>query len=136
MAQIRAEFQDGKRIVFTARERSFVNVRETRDDGPIGFSSSELLLMALGNCSLGILTNHDLLKDIPLRRATAILESGNSQNPSRFDNINLNIELELEDSSLQNQKDTLERIADNCPVGNTLKFSPEITVKVTLKKPN
>ena len=76
------------------------------------------------------------MKDIPLRKATAILESGNSQNPSRFDNINLNIELELEDSSLQNQKDTLERIADNCPVGNTLKFSPEITVKVTLKKPN
>ena len=69
MAQIRAEFQDGKRIVFTARERSFVNVRETRDEGPIGFSSSELLLMALGNCSLGILTNHDLLKDIPLRKA-------------------------------------------------------------------
>ncbi len=44
---------DDRRIVFDARGRALVNVRAGRDDGPLGFSSGELLLIALGNCALG-----------------------------------------------------------------------------------
>ena len=47
--------QDRRRIAFTARNRSWVNVRETVEDGPLGCSSGELLLVALGNCRLAAL---------------------------------------------------------------------------------
>ena len=132
MAQIAAEFQDKRRIVFTSRERSFVNVREMRDDGPIGFSSGELLLMALGNCSLGTLLNHELFEDISPSKVTATLESTSETNPSRMSAINIAIELEVDEETLQGREETLERIADNCPIGNTLRFTPEIAVTVKL----
>ena len=133
MPRVEADFQDRKRIVFSARGRSQVNVRETLDDGPIGFSSMELLLIALGNCSLGTLLNHDLLKDVPVRRAFATLESEQARDPSRMGKIKLVIDLEVEDPSLLERQGTLERAADACPVGNTLKFSPEIEVELNMK---
>jgi uncharacterized OsmC-like protein len=132
MAQIEAEFQDKRRIVFTSRDRSFVNVRDMRDDGPIGFSSGELLLMALGNCSLGTLLNHEIFDDISPSKVTASLESIGEANPSRMSAINVNIEIEVDEESLQGREATLERIADNCPIGNTLRFTPEVEVKVKL----
>ena len=132
MAQIAAEFQDKRRIIFTSRDRSFVIVREMRGDGPIGFSSGELLLMALGNCSLGTLLKHELFEDISPSKGTATLESTSETNPSRMSAINIDIELEVDEESLQGREDTLERIADNCPNGNTLRFTPEIAVTVKL----
>jgi uncharacterized OsmC-like protein len=133
MPKVEADFQERKRIVFTTRGRSFVNVRETLDDGPIGFSSMELLLIALGNCSLGTLLNHALLKDVPVRRAFATLESEQARDPSRMGKIKLVIDLEVEDPALLERHDTLERAADACPVGNTLKISPEIEVELNMK---
>lgn len=135
MAHIEAEFQDRKRIIFTTRDRSFVNVRETVEDGPIGFTSGELLMIALGNCSLGTLMNHELLQDAPVKSVKAILDSEGERNPSRTTNIKLSIELELDDESVDARQQTLERIADNCPVGNTLRFSPQIDIEVTVKSP-
>ena len=130
MPTVEADFQERKRIVFTARGRSQVNVRETLDDGPIGFSSMELLLIALGNCSLGTLLNHALLKDVPVHRAHATLESEQARDPSRMGKIKLVIDLEVEDPDLLARQDTLERAAHSCPVGNTLRFSPEIEVEL------
>ena len=132
MAQIAAEFQDKRRIIFTSRDRSFVNVREMRGDGPIGFSSGELLLMALGNCSLGTLLKHELFEDISPSKVTATLESTSETNPSRMSAIKIDIELDVDEESLQGREDTLERIADNCPIGNTLRFTTEIAVTVKL----
>ena len=72
MPRIVAEYQDRQRIVFTARDRSMVNVRTLREDGPVGFNSTELLLIALANCSLGTLLNHPLLLDREVMRCEAM----------------------------------------------------------------
>ena len=133
MAQIQAEFQEGNRIVFTSRGRSFVNVRELRDDGLIGFSSGELLLIALGNCSLGTLMNHQFFYRIPLTKVTASLHSNGETNPNRISKINIDIQLEIDEQSLETREGTLKWIGDNCPIGNTLRFTPEMEVRVNLK---
>ena len=81
MATMHADYQDRERIVFTSRGRSFVNVRTKLDDGPIGYSSTELLLLALGNCTLGALLNQPLLTDVGVAHAEATLDAEMVPNP-------------------------------------------------------
>lgn len=135
MPRVEADFLEGRRVLFTARGRAQVNARETRDDGPIGFDSYELLLIALANCSLGVLTNHDLLKDVPIRKCRAILEADQASRPARIEKIRLVIELEVDDPTLLERRETLERAADRCPVGNTLRSMPTINVELRLTAP-
>ena len=133
MATVQADFQDGKRVVFTARGRSWVNVREVLDDGPIGFSSPELLLIALGNCALGNLVNHQLLEDVDVKSCRATLESEYAANPRRLGTIKIIIDLEVDAPDLAVRRATLERVADSCPVGNTLRLQPQMEVELRLK---
>jgi uncharacterized OsmC-like protein len=129
-----AEFQERKRIVFTARERSTVNVRvEAGDGGMIGFTSYELLLTALANCTLGVVMNHDSLKDLPVRSLTASLDATSARAPSRVDRIDVRVELEVEGGS-ERLQETLQRVADSCPVGNTLKNPPTLNVQLVVRQ--
>ncbi len=135
MARVVAESLEGKRVVFTARGRSFVNVRESLPDGPIGYSSIELLLIALSNCSLGVLMGHDLLKDVPIKSLKIAMDSQGESNPSRVTKIIATVDLEVDDSKLAERRETLQRVIDNCPVGNTLRFSPEVTLELRIHTP-
>lgn len=133
VTRVEAEFQDRKRVVFTARERASVNVRvESEDGGPVGYTSYELLLMALANCTLGVVLNHDSLKDLPVRACRAVVEATGAGRPSRVSSINVRVELEVEGGS-ERLQETLQRVADACPVGNTLKMPPEVSVQLVLK---
>jgi uncharacterized OsmC-like protein len=120
MATVHASYQDRKRIVFSARGRSQVNVREMLNDGPIGFSSTELVLVALGNCTLGRLLNRELLKDEEVLRAEATLEAAMARNPSRIASIDVAIELEVADPALLALQGELEAVSCSCPICNTL----------------
>ncbi len=135
MPKVEAEFLDRKRILFTTRGRAFANSRETAEGELIGFSSMELLLIALGNCTLGVVQNHELLKDVDVTRCRATLESEGAQNPGRMGSIKVVVEIDADDPSLQARFDTLQRVADSCPVGNTLKISPKIEVELRLNTP-
>ena len=129
---IEAEFQERKRIVFTARERSSVNVRvPSADGGPVGYESYELLLMALANCTLGVVMNHGSLADLPVQGLRAVVDATAARSSNRIDSINVRVELDVEggDERLQ---ETLQRVADSCPVGNTLKMPPQINVQLVL----
>ena len=131
--RVEAEFQDRKRIVFTARERSQVNVRvEGADGGPIGYTSYELLLIALANCTLGVVMNHDSLKDVPVKECRAVIEATTARAPSRVDSITMRVEVDVEGGD-ERLRSTLQRVADSCPVGNTLRMPPEITIELALK---
>jgi hypothetical protein len=132
VAKVEAEFLPGKRVLFAARGRAQVNARDTLPDGPIGYSSSELLLIALTNCTLGILTNHELLKDVPFRRCVATAECDSLQNPSRFDNFRVVIDLEVDDPALLARQPALERAAGHCPVGNTLDGGASVNVTLRM----
>lgn len=131
--RVEAEYQDRKRIVFTARDRAQVNVRVESGDGsgPVGYTSYELLLIALANCTLGVVMNHESLKDLHVTACTAVIEATTARAPSRVDSINVRIEVEAEGGDERLQQ-TLQRVADSCPVGNTLKMSPRLTVELAL----
>lgn len=132
MATVHADYQDRKRIVFSTRGgRSMVNVRETLPDGMIGYTSTELLLVALGNCTLGALLNQPLLLDVAVVRAEATLDATMAQNPTRVAKIEVVIDLEVEDPSLLANRDELEALACTCPICNTLS-SVEITSRLNL----
>lgn len=131
--EVRAEFQERRHILFTARERSTVNVRvESADGGPVGFTSYELLLIALANCTLGVVMNHETLKDRTVRSCTALIEADTAHAPTRVETIRVHVELDVEGGD-ERLRQTLQRVAESCPVGNTLRMPPAIAVQVAVK---
>ena len=134
MATVTADYQDRKRIVFTARGRATTNVREMVADGPAGYSSTELLLIAVGNCSLGAFLNHDLLKDAHVTACHSTLEAAMVPNPTRIEQIFNRIELEVTDERLLAQHEVLEAASCACPLCNTLGDKIITTLTITLAK--
>ena len=136
MPTVHADYQDRKRILFTARGRRQINVRETLEDGPVGYTSTELLLIALGNCTLGALLNQPLLKDVAVTRAEATLDAETARNPSRVVRIDVSIDLEVEDPAILEHRAELEALACTCPICNTLS-NVEInsTLNLTVRQP-
>ncbi len=120
MPTVHADYQERKRIVFTARGRTQVNVREPAEDGPVGYSSTELLLIALGNCTLGALLNQELLADVEVLRAEATLDAEMARNPARVVKIDVEIDLEVADEAILEHHAELEALACTCPICNTL----------------
>lgn len=120
--------RDGRRIIFAARGRSLVNVRETRDDGPLGFSSGELLLIALGNCALGTILESPDFEDVNVSRVELVLHSDPEKEPYRLGPITLEIAMEGERDLLDERKPTIEALARNCPIANTLRSTPSIEI--------
>jgi uncharacterized OsmC-like protein len=130
--EVRAEFQDRRHIVFTARERSTINVRgDSADGGPVGFTSHELLLIALANCTLGVVMNHETLRERVVRSCTAVIDADTARAPARIEKINVRVEVDVEGGD-DRLRQTLQRVAESCPVGNTLRMTPEITVALSL----
>lgn len=127
---VRAEFAERRRIVFTARERAFVNVRESAADGPIGFTSTELLLIAVGNCSLGWLFNHPLLKEQDISNIRAELRATMASDPSRVTRIETLITAEVADPELLKHVAELETIACTCPMCNSLSAEKVVSVRL------
>jgi uncharacterized OsmC-like protein len=130
--RVSAVFLDRKRIVFTARERAFVNVRESLPDGPVGFSSTELLLIAVGNCSLGTLFGHPLLKDAAVSNITADLAATMASDPPRVTRIETTITADVADPELVARQSELEAIACACPMCNSVTAEKQLRVRLTL----
>lgn len=133
MATVTADYQDRKRVVFHTRGREFINVRElAADGGPTDFSSVELLLIALGNCTLGALLNHQLLKDEEVTRAYATLDAKMAQFPTRVEHIDVAIELEVTDPALMEHYASLEVDSCTCPLCNTLEGKITTSLKMNV----
>jgi uncharacterized OsmC-like protein len=121
MATVTADYRERSRIVFEARGRHFTNVRTpAADDGPVGYTSTELLLIALGNCSLGALLNHDLLRDEVVLHSSAVLEAAMVPNPSRIERIDISIRLEVANPALMDSREAIAVASCACPLCNTL----------------
>ena len=131
MATVHADSQDRKRIVFTARDRSIVNVRERVDDGLIGYDSTELLLITLGNCTLGWLLSNRLLKDEEVIRAEATLNAEMVEAPIRVAKIDVAIEIDVADPTLLEHAERLDAVSRSCPIRNTL-VGVDITSSLSL----
>ncbi len=129
---VRAEFQEGERIVFTARDRSTVNVRRTAADGPIGFTSIELVMIAFGNCTLGTLMGQSALAGVPVGRVTAEITGEMDENPPRLAKLVSNVRIESEDPDrLLAKLAELEHATAHCPVCNSLNAETQINISVS-----
>lgn len=132
MAIVTADFQDRKQVVFESRGRSFTNSRERQDDGPAGFSSAELMMISLGNCSLGWLLDHEPLVNAEVLKATASLEPLVEPHPTRIVRIAARYLVEITDRTLLEQRSAMVELLRSCPMGNTLS-SVEIDVQLQLR---
>ncbi len=133
---VTADFQDRERIVFTARGRSTVNVRRQLEDGPVGFTSTELLLIALGNCSLGVLSNHPLLAEERLHLLRTEMEAHLEPDPPRVVKVISNIEIVTENPELLARAHELEEVACMCPMCNSISAEKEVRVNIRLGTSN
>lgn len=132
MQTVRADYRERKRVVFEARGRHFTNVREAAaDDGPVGYTSVELLMIAVGNCTLGSLLDHELLRDAEVTRAAAELTAEMAMNPTRVDHIDVAIDLEVTDPALLAHHEAIEVASCACPLCNTLGDKVRTTVRLT-----
>lgn len=130
-----AAYHDRTAITFSARGREQVNIRALAEDGtPTGFTSTELLLIALGNCSLGWLTNHDLLAAEPLAQVHATVEAEMADAPPRLARVHTVIDLVVEDPALLAQRAELEAIACACPICNSLTAEKTVELRMRLAR--
>lgn len=133
MPSITAEFQDRQRIIFTARDRSMVNVRTMHEDGPVGFNSTELLLIALANCSLGTLMGHPLLAEKEVLRCEAMLHAEMQQNPVKVAHVFATFDLVVTDPGLLARAEELQDVACACPMCNTISAATPIRSEVRIR---
>lgn len=103
-------------------------MRETRDDGPLGFSSGEMLLIALGNCALGTIMESPDLEGVDISRIELILRSDPEKEPYQLGPITLEIAVEGDPVRLNERKPMIEALARNCPIANTLRSAPSIDI--------
>lgn len=129
---LRAEFQEGERVLFTARDRSFVNVRRaTGTDGPIGFTSMELLMIGFGNCTLGILMGQDAIKASPVGRVTADITAEMQPEPPRIATLDAHIRVETTDpAGLAARLSEIQAAVCRCPACNSLNADKQIRITI------
>jgi uncharacterized OsmC-like protein len=129
---VRAEFQQDERIIFTARDRSMVNVRRaTSTDGPIGFTSMELLMIGFGNCTLGILMGQDAMKSVPLGRVTAEITAEMQPEPPRIATLDAQIRIETsEPDALAMKLADIQAAVCRCPACNSLNADKQIRISI------
>jgi uncharacterized OsmC-like protein len=132
MAVVTAQFQERKHVVFESRGRSFTNSRERGEDGPAGFTSTELMMISLGNCSLGWLLDHEPLAAAEVMSASASLEPMVEPHPTRIVRISAHYVVEVTDAALLEQRSAMIDLLRSCPMGNTLS-SVEIDVQLDLR---
>ena len=135
MALVKAEYKNGENVIlFTAGGKVFKNSKErAADQADQGFLSGELLLIALGNCMLGTLLNHSLLKEFPPEAVTVALESQDTTAPRRY--VHISAKVQIKASALEKSRQSaLGRVADKCTVGNTLKEGLQLDVELELVK--
>ena len=129
---VRAEFQEGERVVFTARDRSMVNVRRaTGSDGPIGFTSMELLMIGFGNCTLGILMGQDAIKSAPIGRVSADITAEMQPEPPRIATLDAHIRIETtQPEALAARLPEIQAAVCRCPACNSLNADKQIRITI------
>ncbi|MCK9487733.1 MAG: hypothetical protein M0R73_13760 [Dehalococcoidia bacterium] len=136
MVTVTAEYVDRHHVDFEARGRTFTNVRaQASDGGPTDFTSVELLLIALGNCTLGSLLNHQLLKDAEVVHASASLDARMAEFPVRVEHIDVALRIEVTDQALLEHHAALSVDSCACPLCNTLEGTVTSTLDLRVAAP-
>lgn len=141
MAPLTAEFVDRHEIRFdleraSGAHRTFTNVRVPAEDGsgPVDFTSVELLLIAVGNCTLGYLLNNGALADAEVTRAVASVEATMQEFPRQVAHIHSNVEIEVTDPALMERREEIEIGACGGPMCAALADLLSATVTLSVKQ--
>ncbi|MCA9851412.1 MAG: hypothetical protein KC461_12315 [Dehalococcoidia bacterium] len=141
MPKLTAEFVDRHEIRFdVAREngahRTFTNVRVPAEDGsgPVDFTSVDLLLIAVGNCTLGYLLNNGRLADAEVTKAVANVEATMQEFPRQVGHIHSEVEIEVTDPALLDHREEIEIGACGGPMCAALGDLLSATVTLKLKQ--
>lgn len=125
--QVKVRRIDGKRLEVSARGNRLI-VDQIYADGreDLGFRPTELLLGALGACTMGtVLTFCDNMK-IPVEAFTISVEGKRETAPERISEIQLSIS--IEGNIPAERLDTLKRVANGCRIHYTITHSPKIGI--------
>jgi uncharacterized OsmC-like protein len=123
--QVNVRRIDGKRLEVSARGNRVI-VDQIYADGreDLGFRPTELLLGALGACTMGtVLTFCDNMK-IPVDAFTIDVEGKRETAPERISEIQVSICLEGDIPT--ERLDTLKRVANGCRIHYTITHPPKI----------
>lgn len=119
---------NGPDLLARARDFRLDIDRTPGADGEVQVTSGEALLIALGMCTAGTLQTFAARNALPLTGLRVKLHSERLTAPTRFDGIEM--ELELEGDLSDEQLATVYRIANACTVGNTLRRGASIRVTI------
>lgn len=136
MPVVTAEYLDRREIRFQTRGRTLTNVRAPAEDGsgPQDYTSVELLLIAVGNCTLGHLLSTAPLDTAEVTRATASVEATMADFPRRVAHVHSTVEIEVTDPALLKQRAVIEGGSCGGPMCAALGDLLSATVTLTLRE--
>lgn len=120
---------EGKRIEVSARGNRLL-VDEIYADGRegMGFRPTELLLGALGACTMGTVLNFCKNMNIPVESFAIDVEGKRETMPERIGEIQVSLRL-VGDISRE-RLDTLKRVATGCRIHYTITHAPKIELEL------
>lgn len=127
--QVSVRWLEGKRIEVSARGNSII-VDEVYADGRegTGFRPTELLLGALGACTMGTVLTFCKNMKIPVESFSIGVEGARETAPERISDIR--VSLRLSGDIPEERLDTLKRVAGGCRVHYTITHPPKIALEL------
>lgn len=128
-ASVTIERSSGKRLLGVARGHSIVADRPLEDGGTdTGMTAGELLLAALGFCTMGTLLTYGSRAGLSMEGLKIQLEGEKARTPDRYGRIKVVVTLDEQVGAETRQR--LHRIAQACTIHNTLVHPVEIDVEI------
>lgn len=127
--KVQLEWEGGKRIRVNARGNR-IAVDQIYEDGRegMGFRPTELLLGALGACTMGTLLEFCKNMGIPLESFSIEVEGKREKSPERIGEVRLSLVLSGEVP--EERVETLRRVAKGCRVHYTMTHPPRIELEM------
>ncbi|OGL60075.1 MAG: hypothetical protein A3J27_00420 [Candidatus Tectomicrobia bacterium RIFCSPLOWO2_12_FULL_69_37] len=131
--KVQLEWQGGKRIQVSARGNR-IAVDQIYEDGRegMGFRPTELLLGALGACTMGTLLGFCENMKIPVESFSIEVEGKREKAPERVGEVRLS--LVLSGDVPEERIETLRRVAKGCRVHYTMTHPPNIVLDLALNE--
>ena len=125
--QVSVRWLEGKRIEISTRGNKII-VDEVYADGRegTGFRPTELLLGALGACTMGTVLTFCKNMEIPVESFAIDVEGTRETAPERINEIQ--VSLHLAGDIPEERLDTLKRVANGCRVHYTITHPPKIAL--------
>lgn len=128
-SKVAVRWLEGKRIEVSSRGNRLI-VDQVYEDGREGggFRPTELLLGALGACTIGTVLTFCGNMDIPVDSFAIDLEGERESAPDRIGEIR--ISMNLEGDIPTERLETLKRVAHGCRIHHTLTRAPKISLEL------